>query len=65
VRSHWWTEQKGSRAYVPPNPKDDRALQTTLALLRGTEINRAFLPDFKADARELSRSPRDLALSKI
>ena len=37
-------EYKGSQSYVPPDPKDDRALQTALALLRGTETNPAFPP---------------------
>jgi carboxyl-terminal processing protease len=40
-------EQKGSQAYVPPNEMDDRALQTALALLRGTETNPAFPPNSK------------------
>ena len=37
-------EQKGSQSYVPTNPKDDAALQTALALLRGTKVNPAFPP---------------------
>ncbi len=37
-------EQRGSQTYVPPDPKDDRALQTALALLRGSETNPAFPP---------------------
>lgn len=37
-------EQKGSQFYVPPNAKDDRALQTALALLRHTQVNPAFPP---------------------
>ncbi len=36
------TEKKGSQAYVPPKEKNDRALQTALSLLRGTETNAAF-----------------------
>jgi carboxyl-terminal processing protease len=39
------TEQKGSQSYVPPDPKDDRALHAALALLRGTETNPAFPPN--------------------
>jgi carboxyl-terminal processing protease len=35
-------EEKGSQSYVPPDAKDDRALQKALALLRGTETNSAF-----------------------
>ena len=38
-------EEKGSQAYVPPKPEDDKALQTALALLRGTQANPAFPPD--------------------
>ncbi len=37
-------EQKGSQSYVPPKPADDAALQTALALLRGTKVNPAFPP---------------------
>jgi carboxyl-terminal processing protease len=37
-------EEKGSQSYVPPKPEDDAALQTALALLRGTKVNPAFPP---------------------
>jgi carboxyl-terminal processing protease len=37
-------EEKGSQTYVPADPKDDKALQTVLALLRGSETNPAFPP---------------------
>jgi len=37
-------EEKGSQTYVPADPKDDKALQTALALLRGSETNPAFPP---------------------
>jgi carboxyl-terminal processing protease len=37
-------EKKGSQTYVPADPKDDKALQTALALLRGSETNPAFPP---------------------
>jgi carboxyl-terminal processing protease len=37
-------EQKGSQAYVPPKHEDDTALQTALALLRGTKHDAAFPP---------------------
>jgi carboxyl-terminal processing protease len=40
-------EQRGSQSYVPPDPKDDRALQSALALLRGTETSPAFPPNQK------------------
>ena len=38
-------EEKGSQSYVPPKPADDAALQTALALLRGTKVNPAFPPN--------------------
>jgi carboxyl-terminal processing protease len=41
------TEEKGSQSYVPPDPKDDLALRSALALLRGTETNPAFPPNQK------------------
>ena len=37
-------EMTGSQSYVPPDAKDDKALQTALALLRGTQTNAAFPP---------------------
>ena len=37
-------EERGSQAYVPPKPTDDVALQTALALLRGTKTDPAFPP---------------------
>jgi carboxyl-terminal processing protease len=37
-------EENGSQSYVPTRPQDDAALQTALALLRGTETNPAFPP---------------------
>jgi carboxyl-terminal processing protease len=40
-------EEKGSQTYVPTDPKDDKALQTALALLRGSETNPAFPPAHK------------------
>jgi carboxyl-terminal processing protease len=38
-------EKTGSQAYVPADPKDDKALQEALALLRGSTTNPAFPPD--------------------
>jgi len=38
-------EQTGSQSYVPANAKDDKALQTALALLRGSMTNPAFPPN--------------------
>jgi carboxyl-terminal processing protease len=43
-------EQKGSQSFIPPDAKDDRALQSALALIRGTETNPAFPPDPKKQA---------------
>jgi carboxyl-terminal processing protease len=40
-------ERQGSQAYIPPDAKDDKALQSALALLRGTETNPAFPPNAK------------------
>src|SRR5262249_2389231 len=40
-------EQQGSQSYVPREAKDDKALQTALALIRGTETNPAFPPSPK------------------
>ena len=37
-------EEKGSQAYVPPDPKDDKVLQMALGLLRGTQTNPAYPP---------------------
>jgi carboxyl-terminal processing protease len=38
-------EQTGSQSYVPPDPKDDKALQVALGLLRGAIANPAFPPN--------------------
>ena len=43
-------EQTGSQAYIPKDSKDDKALQTALALIRGTETNPAFPPNAKQAA---------------
>jgi carboxyl-terminal processing protease len=40
-------EEKGSQSYIPKQAKDDKALQTALALIRGTETNPAFPPNPK------------------
>src|SRR5580692_5822135 len=45
-------EQNGSQSYIPKETKDDKALQTALALLRGTQTNPAFPPDPKQAAAE-------------
>jgi carboxyl-terminal processing protease len=36
-------EQTGSQSYIPPDPKDDKALHTALDLIRGTQKNSACL----------------------
>jgi carboxyl-terminal processing protease len=41
-------EQSGSQSYVPPDEKDDKALQQAIDLLRGTATNAAFPPNPKA-----------------
>jgi carboxyl-terminal processing protease len=40
-------EQTGSQAYVPPDPKNDKALTMAQDLLRGTVVNSAFPPNPK------------------
>ncbi|HVV80241.1 MAG TPA: S41 family peptidase [Pseudolabrys sp.] len=41
-------EQTGSQSYVPPDPKNDKALTMAEELLRGTQQNSAFPPNPKA-----------------
>ena len=41
-------EQTGSQSYIPPDPKDDKALRMALDLLRGAVQNAAFPPNPKA-----------------
>ena len=40
-------EQTGSQSYVPPDPKDDKALHTALDLVRGVQKNSAYPPNPK------------------
>jgi carboxyl-terminal processing protease len=40
-------EESGSQAYVPPDPKDDKALHSALDLIRGNEKNAAYPPNQK------------------
>ncbi len=40
-------EETGSQSYIPPDPKNDKALQSALDLLRGTTTNAAFPPNPK------------------
>ncbi|HEU5273313.1 MAG TPA: S41 family peptidase [Xanthobacteraceae bacterium] len=41
------TEQSGSQSYVPPESKDDKALNMAFDLLRGAKTNAAFPPNTK------------------
>jgi carboxyl-terminal processing protease len=43
-------EQTGSQSYVPPDPKQDKALQMALELIRGTITNAAYPPNPKQSA---------------
>jgi carboxyl-terminal processing protease len=40
-------EQTGSQSYVPPDPKNDKALHSAEDLLRGVMVNSAFPPNPK------------------
>jgi carboxyl-terminal processing protease len=40
-------EQTGSQSYIPPDPKDDKALKMAIDLLRGAVTNSAFPPSGK------------------
>jgi carboxyl-terminal processing protease len=44
-------EQRGSQSYVPPEAKDDKALNLALDLMRGAQANSAFPPNTKAAIR--------------
>jgi carboxyl-terminal processing protease len=37
-------EETGSQSYVPPDPKDDKAIKMAFDLLRGIKVNSAFPP---------------------
>ena len=41
-------EKTGSQSYIPPDAKNDKALNEALGLLRGTKSNPAFPPNAKA-----------------
>ncbi len=41
-------EQTGSQSYIPPDPKNDKALIMAEELLRGTQVNSAFPPSEKS-----------------
>jgi carboxyl-terminal processing protease len=38
------TEETGSQSYIPPDPKDDKAIKMATDLLRGIKVNSAFPP---------------------
>jgi carboxyl-terminal processing protease len=40
-------EQTGSQSYIPPDPKNDKALHTALDLIRGIQKNSAYPPNPK------------------
>jgi carboxyl-terminal processing protease len=40
-------EQTGSQSYIPPDPKDDKALHKALDLIRGVQKNSAYPPNPK------------------
>ena len=40
-------EQTGSQSYIPPDPKNDKALTMAVDLLRGVQVNSAFPPSAK------------------
>ncbi len=42
------TEQTGSQSYVPPDPKNDKALNMAYDLLEGKQVNSAFPPNAKS-----------------
>ncbi len=42
------TEATGSQSYIPPDAKNDKALNTAYELLRGTQVNAAFPPNQKS-----------------
>jgi carboxyl-terminal processing protease len=40
-------EQTGSQSYVPPDPKNDKALNLAMDLIRGKQTNAAYPPNPK------------------
>jgi len=42
------TEETGSQSYIPPDPKNDKALNTALDLIRGVQKNSAYPPSSRA-----------------
>ena len=56
------TEQSGSQSYVPPDEKNDKALQQAIDLLRGTTTNAAFPPNPKTPVPNLRHRNSPIAL---
>jgi len=44
-------EKTGSQSYIPPDPKDDKALHTALDLIRGIQKNSAYPPNPRRRSR--------------
>ena len=44
LRADGGQEETGSQSYIPPDPKNDKALNMALDLLRGIKVNSAFPP---------------------
>jgi carboxyl-terminal processing protease len=51
LRAEGEEQKTGSQSYIPPDPKDDKALKMAFDLLRGIERNAAFPPNPKAAVR--------------
>jgi hypothetical protein len=56
-------EQTGSQSYIPPDPKDDKALHTALDLIRGITKNSAYPPNPKTAVPTRIAPPADLSAS--
>ena len=53
-------EQTGSQSYMPPDPKDDKALQTALDLIRGIQNQRGLSAESEERRAELSLTDIEL-----
>src|SRR4029078_5786576 len=51
-------EATGSQSYIPPDPKDDKALHTALDLIRGVQKNSAYPPNPKTAVPNSSATRR-------
>jgi hypothetical protein len=59
-------EQTGSQSYIPPDPKDDKALHTALDLIRGIQKNSAYPPNPKTVApNKVALSPTEHGASQM